>query len=324
MPITLGFLIPDVWSRHYDVPVANKEDELFQKLEEITGHAFNGMDWQVLETYNGHSARYMYSGDKYQCICSCDQLHKNFLVQHIPTSTVFTVGSECVYKFHNKELNRTISSLKRDNRCAMDKLIQDKRTKFGRKNQCEDISCPCKDDEVCVECHLCGYECACAYECCEKCGTRKFMCKCSKRCVFCYEFVEHCGCPKCSVCLKLLRIDNDDKGPTICMCELCHACLSHPMECVCKRKCPCGKSLEGAQSWIKLCIKCYYGSQVQCIDCPKLTNKGPRCYSCFQRYRLKNITWRTNNSILQGVRWPPRNTSPLDSNPLAFSSELRV
>ena len=124
MPITLGYLLPNVYSRHDDTTVRNKNDELFLQLKKITSHAFSSTEWDVIEYLgdNDLTAEHLTEGDKFQCICSCYELQRNFIVQHVPTKIMVTVGSLCITKFGDKSLCTKRNAVKRNNKCIGGKL----------------------------------------------------------------------------------------------------------------------------------------------------------------------------------------------------------
>jgi len=194
MPITLGHLWPGVYSRHGDTPVAQelKHKELFTKLEEFTGGAFNKDSWEVVKEYLPSE------GDKYQCICSHNELYYNYIIQHRPTGTRFSIGSTCIKKFGNKSLDKMVNSLKRDNRCHFGNLIADKRSKRGRLDQCDEPGCRCRDK--CPWCKQAEWACVCYT--CSNCSARVPMCRCP-RCNTCRKISKHCSCKKCQ-CGKII------------------------------------------------------------------------------------------------------------------------
>ena len=220
MPITLGHLIPGVWSRRYDDPVSNKQSELYKQLKRITGVPFNSADWDVLESFNGHSVDMLTEGDKYQCICSCDQLLDNFLTIHVPTGHAFTIGSMCIKKFGNEELSKKVDSLKRNNRCPGGHVINDRRTKRGKLDQCEVEDCVCKN--MCRYCVLPEHKCECRV--CEMCSAKLDECLCPSRCAFCK--VVDCSCVRCEVCpMARPRVKYDvQPPPRVCPCVYCPRC----------------------------------------------------------------------------------------------------
>lgn len=146
MPITLGYLTEGVYSRHGDPPVADKHDELIRNLEKITLYKFVSDDWETVR-----ELIHLVEGDKFQCMCSCDQLEKNFIVRHVPTGASFTVGSMCISKFGNETMCRQRDAIKRGNQCVAGNIIRDRRTKLGRLGQCDLPSCKCRC-AVCIKC----------------------------------------------------------------------------------------------------------------------------------------------------------------------------
>ena len=192
MPFKLGYLIPGVWSRYHDSPVRDKDAELFSQLQRITECRFDPLHWDVQEEYRGHATKYMNDGhDKYQCICSCYELERLFLAVHTPTGLVFTVGSKCMTKFGNEELNKKLESIKRNNKCPGGKLIADRRTKNGRLDQCDDPTCVCKT--LCQHC-------------------KQIKCVCTRKCVKCKISIENVHETWKTMCLPCYRTGTTTSG----------------------------------------------------------------------------------------------------------------
>jgi len=258
MPITLGFLIPDVYSRHFDVPVNDKFAELMLQLERFTNHKFVSTEWEV---YNSYEHMVGDENGKYQCMCSCDKLQSNFVVQHKPTQLKFTVGSLCINKFGNEEMCIQRNALRRGNMCAGNKIIRDRRTTLGRKGQCDDHGCKCKlprcafcseIDCTCPKCDHCTrikYKCVCRT--CSKCKNKEYACTCPlchrchakkctcTRCKKCFWYQSECKCPPCDICGKpdaLCACPRCTKcKEKVCVCPTCTRCPNKVHLCACKR-----------------------------------------------------------------------------------------
>jgi hypothetical protein len=202
MPITCGYLIPGVWSRHGDPEVLDKHSELFRQLSKITGSGFNSNDWEVMDDRNADEE------DKYQCICSCYQLQTLYVVRHVPTNTKVGVGSSCIHQFENEELSKNLIAEKRNNRCSGGNLIPDMRTTEARIGLCPEVFCTCKGY---TDCKKCGDKC--------KTCIRGLCLKCI--CIRCMN--EECTCKKCTKCDAV--VDEDWK-------KLCLTCYIGKMKCV--------------------------------------------------------------------------------------------
>jgi len=136
MPITLGHYWENIYSRHGDIiSVKNNRDELIFQLEKYTKTHFNPVDWIIFEKHQCNGE------DGIQCICSHVGLHDVYIVQHVPTGMMFSIGSTCIFQFGNKNLSADARAVKRDNRCEGGFIIKNRRTKPGCWGLCDEISC---------------------------------------------------------------------------------------------------------------------------------------------------------------------------------------
>jgi hypothetical protein len=136
MPITLGYIIPGVWSRHDDPELPFKDTELTDRLVELTKTAFKSSDWEFIEKRNGNEE------DRYQCICSCNKLSDYYIIKHTPTGMRVGIGSSCIDKFGNEDLTRNTRAAKRNHKCESGNVIADLRTRNGRAGKCDLADCP--------------------------------------------------------------------------------------------------------------------------------------------------------------------------------------
>jgi hypothetical protein len=85
---------------------------------------------------------------------------------------------------------------------------------------------------------------------------------------------------------------DDDRHPLECRCKLCHVCKNPPWKCVCVRKCPCGKSLEGEKDFMTLCKTCYFALPERKCSCGQSLKGKPafytRCYKCYTTRSLNS------------------------------------
>lgn len=227
--ITLGYLLPDVYTRHDYTQVASnlKVKELFSQLSRLTNKKFDVDEWTVQQK--------MYTIDElpprdhlfHQCICSCTQLQKNFIIKH--TSGIScTIGSECIHHFGDQEMSKVVRALENhDTRCIGNNLILDKRTKDGRRNICGDKSCDCV--------------------LCTNCNNHRKLCTC-----------KHC------IMGNLIKFGNSC-GKFNCPCFLCLICNKN--KCSCNRCIDCKIYIK--EEWKSRCIECFKNKKVKCIKCDK-------------------------------------------------------
>ncbi len=188
-----GAIFPEVWSRADGVEVTQKNDELFIQLKLIIKKEFISCEWGIAKYITGAG------DDNYQCVCSKLELSRPFIVIHKPTGEKFLVGSSCIHKFGNEELDVKVRAHKRANKCAGGNIIMDARTRDGRAGFCGVPGCRCRP---CTACRLPRDACAC--ETCDFCEKYPSDCRC-KTCEFCHKKMQICKCKKCRTCRTPVR-----------------------------------------------------------------------------------------------------------------------
>lgn len=271
MPIEIGVYYPGAWGRRLDAPVARKEQELERTIQEYTGGVPRNIEWKIIhvirvdpdETYPA------------QCMCSCDNgLLKLYVVKNLRTEEMACIGSECIKKFNNPDLNSQLNAWAEGRLCRAKNPI-DRRTAFGKRGMCQNENCPCHMPR-CAVCNEYRDECICPR--CIRCRNPPHLCRCEK----CFNektgefkhFKDECTCPRCPKCNKLKKECRCEHCGNLCfgcvckackntcqdcICEIwCQVCTKKGLECVCRR-CPgCWERIDESEpKWKKLCLDCY-------------------------------------------------------------------
>lgn len=185
--------IIDVWYRNDGKEVHNKPKELFEQICIVTGMNFISSDWVIKIKFDGDI------GETYQCACSKLELSRPFIVEHIPTSAKILIGSSCIHRFGNEELDAKVRAYNRGNKCIGGNAILDMRTHDGKAGLCDEINCRCHRPK-CPKCHqIIENDGACGCEICDWCEKYPFKCTCQK-CYLCGKVKQACKCKKCQNC----------------------------------------------------------------------------------------------------------------------------
>ena len=272
MPIETGYVKcwPDAFARQGDNVVGNKHEEIQKVFKKYLGGSVFDNIWQVIDTTDQDED----DDDRVQCMCSHDHLQQLFLVKNLVNEKLAVVGSECIKKFNNDELNRQVSAFRKGNVCRGKKPI-DRRTREGKLGRCDDEGCTCHIPH-CIICHEYEDECTCAR--CRKCKWPVHACRCAR----CFHgetgqfkhFKDECTCPKCPKCKKSKKdcrhgacgkLCYDCKCKTCkrkcnaCICNKnCPRCFSMMMVCLCKRCAKCTELMEeNEEEWKTKCLPCW-------------------------------------------------------------------
>jgi hypothetical protein len=253
--ITLGYLLPDCYTRHDYKPVRSnlKVKELFSQLSNLTkSPSFEVSEWYVQQRmYTIDELQPQNSHEYHQCICSCTSLEKTFIIEH-KSGICCTIGSECIHHFGNDDMSKTVRALeKQSNRCVGGKLILDRRTTLGRKGCCGDVTCGCV---ICNNCNHHKLECTCNY---------------------------------CIAGNLITR--GDECGRKNCPCYRCKRCKRTQMEkCSCHKCVDCKEFLQ--EMWKQRCLHCFKNQKVKCKTCDEFTiSSRPLCTLCYVALRDKVI-----------------------------------
>ena len=264
---------PDVWVRIDGKEVADKNTELFEQISMVTEMNFTSSDWEVFREITGDP------GEHYQCACSKLELTRPFIVNHVPTDTKVLIGSSCINKFGNEDLDADVRAHKRGNKCIGGNIIPDLRTRDGRDGLCPNYNCRCK------------------LPLCKHCFRIVDTCKCSE-CLGCSKKFWKCSCPKCTKCKTILKSDGScnceicdwcEQYPSKCTCETCDVCLKYTQVCKCKKCKKCRVSLPMSDSWKPLCKPCWRADEL--VDCDSCDRKIPKhpfkklCRECYLETR---------------------------------------
>ena len=213
LKLRLGAVFPDVWSRVDGIEVTQKNAELFIQLNLILNKEFVSSEWGIDTRVTGEG------DDRYQCVCSKLELTVPFVVIHNPTGEKFLIGSSCIHKFGNEELDKEVRAHKRANKCIGGNIIMDARTRDGRAGLCGVPGCLCRP---CPACEHPGASCRC--ETCDFCEKHPSDCKC-KTCEFCKKKTQICKCKKCRDC----RTPVPEQWMT--RCKPCWIDMQQPLSC---------------------------------------------------------------------------------------------
>ena len=244
MPIELGMYREGVWGRRGDVPVGKKLEELQRVFRKYLDASIYDLEWDL----KGESLRVDMEEDQPpQCMCSCDNgLQTLFVVRNRRNGQSAMVGSECIKKFNNPELNSQLHA-RRDGRLCRGEQPIDRRTVDGKRGRCPDERCICHTPP-CLYCRKYEEECVCAR--CIKCKWKVHDCICQK----CFNdktgefkhFKDKCNCPRCPKCAKLKKE---------CRCKRCDKLC---FDCKCKRCEDCKILMDEKEpGWMKRCRSCY-------------------------------------------------------------------
>jgi len=152
MPIEINYYYPNVYSRHGDDNISDKHRELYNQVEKLTGDSpIKKGIWNIVGNHKEH--------EEHQCFCSCYKLLINYIVEHVPSGKLFSVGSECISQFEDEILDDLLNYYKRGAPvCCCGKKISDGRTKNGRNKWCDDSKCECRP---CITCSFTKLGCIC-------------------------------------------------------------------------------------------------------------------------------------------------------------------
>ena len=227
LKLRLGAVFPDVWSRVDGIEVTQKNAELFIQLNLILNKEFVSSEWGIDTRVTGEG------DDRYQCVCSKLELTVPFVVIHNPTGEKFLIGSSCIHKFGNEELDKEVRAHKRANKCTGGNIIIDARTRDGRAGFCAIPGCLCRP--------------------CPACDQPRAVCRC-ETCDFCEKYPSDCKCKTCEFCKKKTQI---------CKCKKCRDCRAPVPEQWMTRCKPCWSRARGCPS----CGGSGYFQGTRCYTC---------------------------------------------------------
>lgn len=287
---------PDVWTRTDGKEISNKHPELFVQIGLILKKPFDRSEWKVDKRITGEGA------ESWQCVCSKTELSVPFIVSHV-SGEKFLIGSSCINKFGNEELDKEVRAHQRANKCAGGNVILDLRTHEGKLGYCAEPMCRCRGPK-CSQCHVLEDECTCPR--CAVCT--KVVCVCP-RCSQCRKLETECTCPRCADCTKVVCVCPKCKicavktGPNgECPCEQCVFCDEYPNKCTCKtcsfckkkmQLCKCKKCIicreslsPDLPSWKTVCEWCFVTAKT-CVSCSRTVPESwkTHCFQCFKNLK---------------------------------------
>lgn len=78
-------------------------DMNYNYLDNILGYTFLLTDdYNFMKHTEDYILRHFTEGSI--CLCGCDKCNNLFIVEHLPTSTKFAVGSSCISKYYGKKM----------------------------------------------------------------------------------------------------------------------------------------------------------------------------------------------------------------------------
>jgi hypothetical protein len=259
---------PDVWTRTDAIEVSNKHPELFIQIALILKKPFDRSEWKIETKITGEGS------ETWQCVCSKKELSVPYIVTHVPSGEKFLIGSSCISKFGNDELDKEVRAHKRANKCAGGNVILDLRTHEGKLGHCAEPVCRCRGPR-------CGH-----------CGVLEEDCNCL-RCPDCRWVT--CRCPKCKVCSTKMGPNGEcpcgpcvfcENYPIKCPCKTCRFCKKKMQICNCKKCIGCLVPIPDTEPWKTVCEWCWARSKT-CIDCSRPVPESwkTRCFQCYKKHK---------------------------------------
>jgi hypothetical protein len=260
---------PDVWTRTDDKEVPNKHPELFIQIALVLKKPFERSEWKIDKRITGEG------GETWQCVCSKTELTVPYIVTHVPSGENFLIGSSCINKFGNEELDKEVRAHRRANTCAGGNVILDLRTHDGKAGFCADPVCRCRGPK-CSQCDTLEDECMCPR--CTECD--KVVCRCP-RCKICSVKIGpngECPCDPCVFCQEY---------PSKCPCKTCGFCKKKMQICKCKKCGSCHVPIPLSEPWKTVCEWCY-GHSKTCISCTRPVPESwkTRCFQCYKKTKV--------------------------------------